>query len=47
MLHGLEQVRLPDDIPELVARVYGDEEIALPAWRAYRLSVADGLSPLS
>jgi CRISPR-associated endonuclease/helicase Cas3 len=34
VLHGLEQVRLPDDIPELVARVYGDEEIVLPAWRA-------------
>jgi CRISPR-associated endonuclease/helicase Cas3 len=34
VLHDLEQVRLPDDIPDLVARVYGDEEIALPTWRA-------------
>jgi CRISPR-associated endonuclease/helicase Cas3 len=34
VLHGLGQVRLPDDIPALVARVYGDEEIVLPAWRA-------------
>jgi CRISPR-associated helicase Cas3 len=34
VLHGLEEVRLPDDIPELVARVYGNEEIVLPAWRA-------------
>ena len=34
MLHGLEEVKLPDDIPDLVARVYGNEEIVLPAWRA-------------
>ena len=34
VLHGLEEVKLPDDIPDLVASVYGDEEIVPLAWRA-------------
>jgi CRISPR-associated endonuclease/helicase Cas3 len=34
VLHGLEEVKLPDDIPDLVASVYGDEEIVPLGWRA-------------
>ncbi|MGD1011147.1 MAG: CRISPR-associated helicase Cas3' [Acidimicrobiales bacterium] len=33
VVRDLAEVRLPDDIPALVSRVYGTEDIVPPAWR--------------